>query len=192
MAEGEKALVEESRRRHRRCADQGGRVGFACRPICQTSGNTNWLLPMAYELNQFIADCRAILTRSGPARPRGCAPALERLLANKEFVAATCGDDVPTGLQGAVRGQGARLPGARAHQRQGAQVAAARSRRLVGDLRAGDAIHRNDRMGAHRRRRQARRAEGDQRYRLNPGEAGIYQDGATTRSTIPTARASSA
>src|SRR5258705_5581029 len=55
---------------------------------------------MAYELNEFIADCRTILSRDpGPAGREDVRQHLERLLANKEFVEATCGDDVPTGLK---------------------------------------------------------------------------------------------
>ena len=55
---------------------------------------------MAYALNEFIADCRAILQRDpGPKGREDVRQHLERLLANKDFVAATCGDDVPTGLK---------------------------------------------------------------------------------------------
>jgi predicted metal-dependent enzyme (double-stranded beta helix superfamily) len=55
---------------------------------------------MAYELNEFIADCRAILQRDpGPQGREDVRQHLERLLANKEFVAATCGEDVPIGLK---------------------------------------------------------------------------------------------
>jgi predicted metal-dependent enzyme (double-stranded beta helix superfamily) len=55
---------------------------------------------MAYDLDQFIADCRSTLARDpGPAgREQVCAN-LERLLANADFVREYCGDDVPRGLK---------------------------------------------------------------------------------------------
>ena len=55
---------------------------------------------MAYDLDQFIADTRATLKRDpGPAGREKVRANLERLLANKDFVAQTCGEDVPAGLK---------------------------------------------------------------------------------------------
>src|SRR5437016_2945659 len=55
---------------------------------------------MAYDLDQFIADTRATLKRDpGPAGREKVRSDLERLLANKDFVAQTCGENVPTGLK---------------------------------------------------------------------------------------------
>ena len=55
---------------------------------------------MAYDLDQFVADCRAILKRDQSARGREeVRSRLEHLLANKDFVAATCSDKAPTGLK---------------------------------------------------------------------------------------------
>jgi len=55
---------------------------------------------MAYDLNQFIADCRAILARDpGPAGREQVRTNLERLLGNADFVREYCGDDVPRGLK---------------------------------------------------------------------------------------------
>jgi predicted metal-dependent enzyme (double-stranded beta helix superfamily) len=55
---------------------------------------------MAYELSQFIADCRAILQRDpGPQGREDVRAHLERLLANNDFVQATCGADAPLGLR---------------------------------------------------------------------------------------------
>jgi predicted metal-dependent enzyme (double-stranded beta helix superfamily) len=54
---------------------------------------------MAYELADFVADCRAALA-SDPG-PNGREPvrlALERLLANSEFVRRVCGEEAPQGL----------------------------------------------------------------------------------------------
>ena len=54
---------------------------------------------MPYDLDQFIADCRAILAREpGPAGREQVRVGLERLLANEDFVRRTCGDDAPQGL----------------------------------------------------------------------------------------------
>src|ERR1051325_7154229 len=55
---------------------------------------------MPYDLDQFVADTRATLKRDpGPAGREKVRSDLERLLANKEFVAQTCGEDAPTGLK---------------------------------------------------------------------------------------------
>jgi hypothetical protein len=54
---------------------------------------------MAYDLTQFIADCRTTLARDpGPAGREQVRVDLERLLANPEFIREYCGDDVPCGL----------------------------------------------------------------------------------------------
>jgi predicted metal-dependent enzyme (double-stranded beta helix superfamily) len=55
---------------------------------------------MAYDLNQFIANCSDILARDpGPAGREQVRVNLERLLANKDFVEEYCGDAVPRGLK---------------------------------------------------------------------------------------------
>ena len=55
---------------------------------------------MAYDLSQFITDCRDILTRDpGPAGRERVRANLERLLANKDFVEECCGEAVPHGLK---------------------------------------------------------------------------------------------
>ena len=54
---------------------------------------------MAYDLTRFIADCRTTLARdAGPAGREQVRVDLERLLANPEFIREYCGDDVPRGL----------------------------------------------------------------------------------------------
>ena len=53
-----------------------------------------------YDLNQFIADCRTSLARDpGPAGREQVRQNLERLLANKDFVEEYCGDNAPRGLK---------------------------------------------------------------------------------------------
>ena len=55
---------------------------------------------MAYDLDQFIADCRTTLARdSGPQGREQVRIDLEHLLANPEFISAYCGDDQPRGLK---------------------------------------------------------------------------------------------
>ena len=55
---------------------------------------------MAYELDQFISDCRTILTRDPGRKGREeVRVLLERLLSNPDFVRAHCGDEVPQGLK---------------------------------------------------------------------------------------------
>lgn len=55
---------------------------------------------MAYDLHQFIADCRGILARDpGPAGREQVRANLERLLANADFVREHCGDDASHGLK---------------------------------------------------------------------------------------------
>jgi len=47
---------------------------------------------MPYDLDQFVSDCRAILTRDGGPKGREQVRLkLEQLLANKAFVEAYCG-----------------------------------------------------------------------------------------------------
>ena len=55
---------------------------------------------MAYDLAQFIADCRASLTRDpGPAGREQVRVNLERLLKNDDFIRQYCGDDQPHGVK---------------------------------------------------------------------------------------------
>jgi hypothetical protein len=55
---------------------------------------------MPYDLDEFIADCRAILARdAGPAGREEVRVRLEQLLNNADIVRRTCGDDAPRGLK---------------------------------------------------------------------------------------------
>jgi predicted metal-dependent enzyme (double-stranded beta helix superfamily) len=55
---------------------------------------------MAYSLDQFIADCRATLARDpGPSGRETVRKNLEKLLANQDFIKSYCGDDQPRGLK---------------------------------------------------------------------------------------------
>jgi predicted metal-dependent enzyme (double-stranded beta helix superfamily) len=54
---------------------------------------------MAYDLDQFIADCRNSLSRDpGPGGREEVRRNLEKLLQNQDFVQKYCGPDVPRGL----------------------------------------------------------------------------------------------
>jgi predicted metal-dependent enzyme (double-stranded beta helix superfamily) len=55
---------------------------------------------MTYGLDQFIADCKATLTRDpGPAGREKVRKDLERLLVNPDFVRSYCGEDQPAGIK---------------------------------------------------------------------------------------------
>jgi predicted metal-dependent enzyme (double-stranded beta helix superfamily) len=55
---------------------------------------------MSYGLDQFIADCRTSLTRDpGPAGREEVRSNLEKLLSNPDFIKTYCGDDQPRGLK---------------------------------------------------------------------------------------------
>lgn len=55
---------------------------------------------MAYDLDQFIADCRSSLTRDpGVAGREQVRANLEKLLANPDFISKYAGDDQPRGLK---------------------------------------------------------------------------------------------
>jgi hypothetical protein len=54
---------------------------------------------MAYDLGQFVSDCRSILSRDpGPPGREKVRVCLERLLTNRDFVDRYCGDAVAPGL----------------------------------------------------------------------------------------------
>lgn len=55
---------------------------------------------MSYGLDQFITDCRESLARDpGPAGREEVRSNLERLLKNPDFITSNCGDDQPRGLK---------------------------------------------------------------------------------------------
>jgi len=55
---------------------------------------------MAYNLEQFIADCRATLKRDpGPSGREAVRSKLETLLQQKDFIDEYCGENVPRGLK---------------------------------------------------------------------------------------------
>ena len=135
---------------------------------------------MAYDLNAFIADCRAALARDPGAPGREQVRLkLERLLANPDFIRAYCGDDAPRGLKVLYEDKelGFQIL---AHINDKARVSPPHDH---GDSWAiyGQATGYTDMVewertdsgsdGKHAELKPVKK------YRLNPGHAGIYQDG---------------
>ena len=134
---------------------------------------------MAYELNEFIADCRAILQRDpGPQGREDVRQHLERLLTNKAFVAQTCGDDVPTGLKVLYEDKELGFQ-VLAHVNDKARKSPPHDHGASWAT-YGQAIKHTDMIEWERTGGDDKHAELKEvkRYRLNPGRAGIYQDGA--------------
>jgi len=134
---------------------------------------------MAYDLDQFVADCRAILKRDGGPRGRDDVRVrLERLLSNKDFVAATCGEGAPSGLNVLYEDKDLGFQ-VLAHNNDKARKSPPHDH---GDSWAiyGQATKYTDMIEWERVDGGGARAELKEvkRYRLNPGQAGIYQDGA--------------
>jgi predicted metal-dependent enzyme (double-stranded beta helix superfamily) len=136
---------------------------------------------MAYGLDQFIADCKATLTRDpGPAGRQQVLQNLERLLKNEDFVAEYCGDDQPTGIKvlyedptlgfqvlSHVMGK-ARVSPPHDHGKSWAIYGQAKQYTDMTEWQRED-----DGSDPNRAKLKPIKT-----YRLNPGQAGIYQDGA--------------
>src|SRR3954454_14811000 len=134
---------------------------------------------MAYDLDQFIADCRATLARDpGPKGRETVRTNLERLLANQDFVRATVGEDVPLGLKVLYEDKDLGFQ-VLAHVNDKARKSPPHDH---GESWAiyGQATKHTDVIEWERTRGDDKHAELKElkRYRLNPGQAGIYQDGA--------------
>ncbi len=135
---------------------------------------------MAYDLDQFIADCRANLTRDGGPKGREQVRLdLERLLANPDFIAKYCGDDAPRGLRVLYEDD---MLGFQvlAHINDKARVSPPHDH---GDSWAiyGQATKYTDMVEWEREDDGSdpkhAKLKPVKKYRLTPGKAGIYQDG---------------
>ena len=135
---------------------------------------------MAYELDQFIADCRNSLKRDpGPGGREQIRANLERLLNNKDFVEKYCGDDVERGLKVLYEDPELKFQ-VLAHINDKARVSPPHDHGASWAI-YGQATKYTDMI-------EWERAEGSdlsqanlrpaKRYRLMPGQAGLYQDGA--------------
>ncbi len=133
---------------------------------------------MAYELEQFIADCRAILMRDpGPLGREDVRQRLERLLANTDFVQATCGDSVPLGLKVLHEDKDLGFQ-VLAHVNDKARKSPPHDHGHSWAI-YGQATGYTDMIEWERVDDGGAKAELKEtaRYRLEPGHAGIYQDG---------------
>jgi predicted metal-dependent enzyme (double-stranded beta helix superfamily) len=135
---------------------------------------------MAYDLAQFVADCRSILAGdAGPAGREQVRRNLERLLANQAFLDRYCSDAVPPGLT--VLHDDKELGfQVLAHINDKARVSPPHDHGASWAI-YGQASHYTDMIEWERED-----TGGDPKhaklkpvktYRLDPGHAGIYQDG---------------
>jgi predicted metal-dependent enzyme (double-stranded beta helix superfamily) len=137
---------------------------------------------MAYDLDQFVADCRTSLTRdSGPGGREQVRLNLEHLLRNPDFVRTYCGDgdDVPKGLKLLYEDPqlGFQIL---AHINDKARVSPPHDHGASWAI-YGQATKHTDMIEWERADNGADPKQAKlkpvKKYRLNPGQAGIYQDG---------------
>jgi predicted metal-dependent enzyme (double-stranded beta helix superfamily) len=136
--------------------------------------------PMPYDLDQFIADCRSSLTRDpGPKGREEVRVNLERLLANADFVREYCGDDVPRGLKLLYEDKSLGFQ-VLAHINDKARVSPPHDHGASWAI-YGQATHYTEMTEWERADDGADPKHANlkpvKKYRLNPGQAGIYQDG---------------
>jgi hypothetical protein len=136
---------------------------------------------MAYDLDQFIADCKTTLTRDpGPAGREQVRQNLERLLANKDFIEEYCGDKVARGLK--VLYEDPKLGfQVLAHINDKARVSPPHDHGASWAI-YGQATKYTD-MTEWAREDDGKdpnhaKLKPAKKYRLTPGQAGIYQNGA--------------
>ncbi len=136
---------------------------------------------MAYGFDQFIADCKAALARDpGPAGREQVRKDLERLLANVDFIRDYCGDDQPRGLKLLYEypklgfqvlahiNDKARVSPPHDHGASWAIYGQATKYTDMTEWMRED----DGKDASHAKLKPVKK------YRLNPGQAGIYQDGA--------------
>jgi predicted metal-dependent enzyme (double-stranded beta helix superfamily) len=135
---------------------------------------------MPYDLDQFIADCRTTLTRDpGIAGREQVRLDLERLLANPDFIAKYCGDDAPRGVNVLYEDDKLGFQ-VLAHIYEKARVSPPHDHGASWAI-YGQATKYTDMIEWHRDDNGADPKHAEltpkKKYRLNPGQAGIYQDG---------------
>ncbi len=134
---------------------------------------------MSYDLDRFIADCRSILKRDpGPGGREEVRTRLERLLGDKDFVEAYCGDSVPRGLKLLYEDPelGFQIL---AHINDKARVSPPHDHGASWAI-YGQATHHTDMIEWEREdggKSDTAKLKPVKKYRLLPGHAGIYQDG---------------
>ena len=134
-----------------------------------------------YDLDQFIADCKTTLARDpGTAGREQVRANLERLLGNPDFIRAYCGDDQPRGLK--VLYEDPKLGfQVLAHINDKARTSPPHDHGASWAI-YGQATKYTDMIewareddGKDPKHAKLKPAK---KYRLTPGKAGIYQDGA--------------
>jgi hypothetical protein len=135
---------------------------------------------MTYGLDQFISDCRSVLSRDpGPKGREEVRKNLERLLANADFIREHAGEDAPRGLHVLYEDAGLGFQ-VLAHINDKARVSPPHDH---GESWAiyGQATHYTDMIEWEREDNGAdpvhAKLKPVKKYRLTPGHAGIYQDG---------------
>ena len=131
---------------------------------------------MAYDLDQFVSDCRAILKRDGgPSGREQVRQKLEQLLSNRDFVEEYCGDHLKVLYEDPELGFQVL-----AHINDKARVSPPHDHGASWAI-YGQASHYTDMVEWEREDNGADPAKAKlkpvKRYRLLPGHAGIYQDG---------------
>jgi hypothetical protein len=136
---------------------------------------------MPYDLEQFIRDCRSTLGRDpGPAGREQVRLDLERLLTNNDFVEKYCGDNAPRGLKVLYedRELGFQIL---AHVNEKARISPPHDHGASWAI-YGQATKYTDMIEWAReddgKDPKHARLKPIKKYRLTPGKAGIYQDGA--------------
>jgi predicted metal-dependent enzyme (double-stranded beta helix superfamily) len=136
---------------------------------------------MAYELDQFISDCRNSLKQDpGPGGREKVRQNLERLLHNQDFVEKYCGDDVERGLKVLYEDPDLKFQ-VLAHVNDKARVSPPHdhgaSWAIYGQAKLWTDMTEWKRTDDGKDPKHAK-LEPAKKYRLNPGQAGIYQNGA--------------
>ena len=135
---------------------------------------------MAYDLDQFIADCRSTLQRDpSPAGREQVRVKLEQLLANPDFIKEYCGDDQPRGLKLLYEDKDLGFQ-VLAHINDKARVSPPHDHGASWAI-YGQATKYTDMVEWDREDNGAdpdhAKLKPVKKYRLTPGKAGIYQDG---------------
>jgi predicted metal-dependent enzyme (double-stranded beta helix superfamily) len=143
---------------------------------------------MAYTLDQFVADCKSSLARDpGPPGREEVRRNLERLLANADFVAAYCGDDQSHGVHVLYEDPTLGFQ-VLAHINDKARQSPPHDHGASWAI-YGQATQYTDMIEWAREDdgRNPNRAalKAAKQYRLSPGQAGIYQNGALHSIAFP-------
>jgi predicted metal-dependent enzyme (double-stranded beta helix superfamily) len=136
---------------------------------------------MSYSLNRFVDDCRSTLRRdAGPAGREKIRALLERLLNDQDFIAAHCSERTPKGLH-VLHDDGELGFQILAHINEKARASPPHDHGASWAI-YGQATSYTDMIEYKRVDDGADpntvKLEVTKKYRLNPGHAGIFQDGA--------------